>query len=107
MDRPMTFAEWLAWPITSAITQLQEQIHMDKVQLEERLTGIEATLVKAQAEIVGAVEALKAEVAAAGQTTPGTDAVIARLEGVAAALDALNPDAPAPAPSPAPDVPVA
>jgi hypothetical protein len=65
-------------------------IMTDQTTLAATLSSIADQLTKATAEIVAAI-------AAAGNTTPAVDAAVAKLQGLAQALDDLNPDAP-PAP---------
>jgi chlorite dismutase len=65
-------------------------------ETEAKLATIEATLTKASAEITAEIATLQGEIAAAGQSTPGMDASIGRIQAIADALDALNPDVVAP-----------
>lgn len=73
----------------------QERIMATQAETEAKLTTIADQLDKAKGEIVAAIQALKDALSAAGNSTPGIDAAVARLEGGAQALDDLNPDAPA------------
>lgn len=58
-----------------------------------RLEAIGDKLDKAKAEILSAVEALRAALAEAGNTSAGVEAATARIEGIAQGFDDLNPDA--------------
>ena len=65
-------------------------------ELQATLDAVGEQLTKASAEIVAEIATLQAEIANAGNTTPGVDASVARLQALAEALDQLNPDAPTP-----------
>ncbi len=65
------------------------RIHMDSVALAKALNDVSDELVKATAEIVAAI-------ANSGATTPEVDAAVAKLQGLAKALDDLNQDLPTP-----------
>ena len=76
------------------ITDLKEATEMNQTELEARLNALDAHLGKAADEIQAEVQTLKDELAKSGNTTPGVDASLARLEAKAQALDDRNPDAP-------------
>lgn len=65
-----------------------------QAELAQSLRDIKAQADKAQAEIIAAVAALEAALAAAGTTTPEVDAALADLKTTVQGLDDLNPDAP-------------
>lgn len=88
--------------ILAAIADLKDTILMNQTELQAALDAVNDQLTKATAEINAEIATLTAEIAAGGVTTPGVDASLARLQGLAQALDDLNPDAPPPAPAPAP-----
>ena len=67
-------------------------------ELQASMDAVGDQLTKATSEIVAEIKTLQDEVAAGGVTTPGIDASLARLQGLAQALDDLNPDVPPPAP---------
>jgi uncharacterized protein YPO0396 len=85
-------------PLTVIINLLKE-IKVNQAELAEKLEAVNTTLVKVRVEVVGAVADLKAAIEAAQTVDPALQAVVAKLEGTAKALDDLNPD-PAPAPQP-------
>lgn len=62
-------------------------------ELQTTLDAVGDQLTKASSEISAEIATLQAEIAAGGVTTPGIDASVARLQGIAQALDDLNPDA--------------
>lgn len=79
------------------ITNNIRKIMATQAEQAAKLNAIADELDKAKTEIVSAIQALKDAQAAAGNTTADEDAATARLDAVAQALDAINPDAtPAP-----------
>lgn len=64
-----------------------------KDELAARLNANADRLDKAKAEIVASIQALKDEISNADATSPAIDAALSRLDGAAATLDDLNPDA--------------
>jgi uncharacterized protein involved in exopolysaccharide biosynthesis len=66
-----------------------------QAEVESTLASLEAQFTKVAAEINAEIATLQAELANAGGSTPAMDASLARLQAIADALDALNPDVPA------------
>jgi len=79
------------------IQSLKEIIMTSDATNAAKIDAVNTQLVKATGEIVAQVQALK-DALANQDTTPETDAALAKLVATAQALDDLNPDAPAPAP---------
>ena len=78
----------LTW-LFAPVIKLLERILMNQAELAVALSGVADELTKATAEIVAAI-------ANAGTTTPEVDAAVAKLQGLAKALDDLNADLPTP-----------
>jgi capsule polysaccharide export protein KpsE/RkpR len=78
----------LAW-LFRPVIELLERILMEQAELATALNGVADELTKATAEIIAAI-------AASGTTTPEVDAAVAKLQGLAKALDDLNADLPTP-----------
>lgn len=68
------------------------KILMTLDELKQALIDTKAQLVKAAGEITAKIEALEAQLANAGGTTPEVDAAVADLKAVAQQLDDINPD---------------
>lgn len=80
--------------ILCAISDLKDTLMATQAELQASLDAVGDQLAKATAEITAEIATLTAEVAAGGNSTPGIDASVARLQALAAALDAMNPDTP-------------
>ncbi len=65
-----------------------------QAELAAKLNNIADQQDKAYTEITGGIQDLKDALAAAGNTTPETDAAVVRLEGGTQMLDDINQDAP-------------
>ncbi len=83
--------------ILDSINSSTELIMASLAELNASLTAVGDQLAKASSEIKSEIDTLTAAVAASGTTTPEIDASVTRLQGLAQALDDLNPDAAAPA----------
>lgn len=84
-----------------ALNTILERIQMNHDEQAALMNALADKFEKAKAEIIAANSQMAAALEAAGQSTPAIDAAAARLQALADALDALNPDAPAPETPPA------
>lgn len=89
-------------PVLTILNTILEKLQMNHQEQAALMNALADKFDKAKAEIIAANAQMAAALEAAGQSTPEIDAAAARLQALADALDALNPDAPAPAPEPAP-----
>ncbi len=83
--------------LADRLTHFERKIMATMDELQASLDAVNDQLVKASGEIQAEIKTLQDELAAAGQTSPGVDASVARLQAMAQALDDLNADVP-PAP---------
>ena len=111
------FRAWLMKPVTNLVSELHRVINMNRSELIERLTGIDAALAALDAgvnKIGDETRALQAEIADlttavenAGNTTPEIDAALAAVQARMRTLEAtvqsvddlvpdVNPEPPAP-----------
>lgn len=68
------------------------KILMTLDDLKQTIIDTKVQLAKAAGEITAKIEALEAQLANAGGTTPEVDAAVADLKAVAQQLDDINPD---------------
>jgi uncharacterized protein involved in exopolysaccharide biosynthesis len=101
-ERATRAIERLARQIDDRFCNLERKVMATMEQLQASLDAVGDQLTKASGEIQAEIKTLQDELAAGGLTTPGVDASVARLQGLAQALDDLNADAPPPPPAPAP-----
>lgn len=82
-------------PVLIAVNQLAKDVAMNQTELKEALDALTAQTDKVRAEVLAAIAALEAAVAA-GNTSPEVDAALASLRAAVQGVDDINPDAPTP-----------